>query len=87
MKVMKNLQLILLALFFMASSCHQDDITDLGNPNELSPITKEGLNTYGSYINGELFLPKKNSLNPTTFPILAHYEEDCTNNPCFFYLV
>ena len=78
--------MIFIALLFLMSSCHEDDKIMPENLNVLPPITMEGLNTYGCYINGELFLPKKNSLNPSTFPIIANYDEDCTGNLCGFYL-
>ena len=46
--------LIFLVPLLFVASCKENDIS----PDTLPPITQEGLNTFGCYIDGELLVPK-----------------------------
>ena len=49
-KILKFLPLVTLLLF---SACKKEE----PNPDSLPPITQEGKNTFGCYINGEVWVP------------------------------
>ncbi len=50
-------QLILFStLFLLLFSCKKNDPPETSNEPVLPPMTQEGLNTFGCYINGELFV-------------------------------
>ena len=55
-KLMKTQSLLLLTLAFLAFSCKKDP--PIPEPTEpvMPPLTHQGLNTFGCYIDGELFV-------------------------------
>ena len=55
-KLMKTQSLLLLTLAFLAFSCKKDP--PIHEPTEpvIPPLTHQGLNTFGCYIDGELFV-------------------------------
>lgn len=57
---MKNLILILLTTFAL-SCCDKDDDK---SSSQLPPETQTGANTVGCLVNGKVFLPKKEGINP-----------------------
>lgn len=66
---MKN-SLILLYLLFIFSSCNKDDNPFMGK-DQLPPETQTGANTAGCLINGQVFLPSQEGLNPS---LVCNYE-------------
>ena len=50
MKTLKRLLLLCLALLLLANECKKE------NYDTLPPETQEGKNTFGCYVNGELFV-------------------------------
>lgn len=63
---MKNL-IFILATIFTLSCCSSDD--DSGD--QLPPETQTGANTAGCLVNGKVFLPKKEGINPE---LVCNYE-------------
>lgn len=62
MKMLKHYSFILSALCFLlvtSMKCKKDYI----EKNELPPITQTGANTFGCYVNGEIFLPRGSGMN------------------------
>nr|WP_315148777.1 DUF6252 family protein [uncultured Flavobacterium sp.] len=59
---MKNLILILFTTFVL-SSCDKDGQFFAGK-DQLPPETQTGANTVGCLVNGKVFLPKKEGINP-----------------------
>jgi hypothetical protein len=51
----------LLLLCGMLTQCELLGIKPANKPETLPPITQEGKNTFGCYINGNLFLPRKST--------------------------
>lgn len=67
---MKNIiSLIFLSLMISTTSCNNDD--DNNNGETLPPATQTGANTVGCLVNGEVFLPKSEGINPA---VVVNYE-------------
>jgi hypothetical protein len=60
---------LLFGIAFSAASCSEDSPAPTPAPS-LPPITQTGENTFGCYVNGELWLPKGNFQNP---PLVCSY--------------
>jgi hypothetical protein len=82
-----KLTVIMMLLALTAFSCEKEDLT------KLPPETQTGKNTFGCYVNGELFIKAKG--NPmATKPLRANYIRErkllsivCdAANPDFFYI-
>jgi hypothetical protein len=65
---MKTIVFSLLTLCFVLQSCNKDD--DSSN-DSLPPATQTGANTVGCLVNGEVFLPKNEGINPV---VVVNYE-------------
>jgi hypothetical protein len=63
---MKNL-ILLFATLITLSCCSSDD----DNSDKLPPETQTGANTAGCLVNGKVFLPKQEGLNPA---LICNYE-------------
>nr|WP_315174346.1 hypothetical protein [uncultured Flavobacterium sp.] len=59
---MKNLLLLILTVFTLIS-CDKDGQIFAGK-DQLPPETQTGANTVGCLVNGKVFLPKKEGINP-----------------------
>ncbi len=74
---MKHKLIITLLLpFLFAASCSKDDTLE---PDQLPPITQEGLNTFGCIINGEVMMPKDSPGSLFGFPakgLVVKYRND-----------
>ncbi|SHE75437.1 hypothetical protein SAMN05444278_10543 [Psychroflexus salarius] len=65
---MKNL-ILLIAIGLTLCCCSNDD--DNNNGETLPPATQTGANTVGCLVNGEVFLPKSEGINPA---VVCNYE-------------
>lgn len=74
-----NKILLLLTMMLTLSSCNKDDDN---NSDRLPPATQTGANTVGCLVNGEVFLPKAEGINPA---VVVNYE--FINGGFFFRLV
>jgi hypothetical protein len=74
---MKNI-IFILATIFTLSYCSSDDYSG----NQLPPETQTGANTAGCLVNGKVFLPKQEGINPA---LVCNYE--FINGEFFFNLV
>lgn len=63
-----NKLLLLLTMMLTLSSCNKDDDN---NSDTLPPATQTGANTVGCLVNGEVFLPKQEGINPA---VVVNYE-------------
>jgi hypothetical protein len=78
---MKKIILLLCMLpTLIATSCENDD--DSNRNDSLPPATQTGENTVGCLVNGEVFLPKAEGINPA---VVVNYE--FINGQFFFRLV
>ena len=69
---MKKIHLLFFFLFFASffSSCNDDSNPFNGN-DQLPAITQTGVNTVGCLVNGKVFLPKQEGINP---PVNCFYQ-------------
>lgn len=65
---MKTFIFFILSLCFTLQSCNNDDDN---NNDTLPPATQTGANTVGCLVNGEVFLPKNEGINPA---VVCNYE-------------
>jgi hypothetical protein len=65
----KIIYLLFLLLIICLTSCNNDDDNNSGDT--LPPETQTGANTVGCLVNGEVFLPKAEGINPA---VVCNYE-------------
>ena len=73
---MKTQSLLLLTLAFLAFSCKKDP--PIHEPTEpvMPPLTHQGLNTFGCYINGELFVANEGESVWSIPPVSGSFNEN-----------
>jgi hypothetical protein len=64
--------IVIVSLLFMLQSC--DLLDSISKKEELPPVTQEGKNTFGCYVNGKLWLPRGRA--GLSGPLDASYDPD-----------